>query len=141
MGGALAGSARRTDECCQSGRGGRNRPAGLSADWPRQLSRVFDPFFTTKPAGKGTGLGLSQAYGFVKQSSGHIKIYSEPGAGTTVKIYLPRLVADAKGLLTRTASEPMRTGDRSEIIIVVEDDADASTDDGNTARARLHGIR
>ncbi|MBV1699720.1 MAG: response regulator, partial [Hyphomicrobiales bacterium] len=85
-------------------------------------SRVFDPFFTTKPVGKGTGLGLSQAYGFVKQSSGHIKIYSEPGAGTAVKIYLPRLLGDTKGLPERTVSEAMRTGDRSEIIIVVEDD-------------------
>jgi signal transduction histidine kinase/CheY-like chemotaxis protein len=94
--------------------------AGMSAE---VASRVFDPFFTTKPAGKGTGLGLSQAYGFVKQSRGHIKIYSELGAGTTVKIYLPRLTGDAKELRTRTTSEPMRTGDRSEIILVVEDDA------------------
>jgi signal transduction histidine kinase/ActR/RegA family two-component response regulator len=93
--------------------------AGMNAE---VASRVFDPFFTTKPVGKGTGLGLSQVYGFVKQSSGHIKIYSEPGAGTAVKIYLPRLLGDAKGLLARTASEPMQTGDRSEIIIVVEDD-------------------
>jgi signal transduction histidine kinase/CheY-like chemotaxis protein len=93
--------------------------AGMNAE---VASRVFDPFFTTKPVGKGTGLGLSQVYGLVKQSSGHIKIYSEPGAGTAVKIYLPRLLGDAKGLLARTASEPMQTGDRSEIIIVVEDD-------------------
>ena len=90
---------------------------------PEVASRVFDPFFTTKPAGKGTGLGLSQVYGFVKQSRGHIKVYSEAGAGTTVKIYLPRLVGDAAGLLPRTVSEPMRTGDRSEIILVVEDDS------------------
>jgi signal transduction histidine kinase/CheY-like chemotaxis protein len=91
---------------------------GMSAD---VAARVFDPFFTTKPTGKGTGLGLSQVYGFVKQSSGHIKIYSEPGSGTTVKIYLPRLVADAKDI-KRTTLEPMRTGDRNEIILVVEDD-------------------
>jgi len=93
--------------------------AGMS---PGVAARVFDPFFTTKPAGKGTGLGLSQVYGFVKQSQGHIKIYSEIGAGTTVKIYLPRL----SGGVTENkpaAAEPMRTGDRSEIILVVEDDA------------------
>jgi signal transduction histidine kinase/ActR/RegA family two-component response regulator len=92
--------------------------SGMSAD---VAARVFDPFFTTKPAGKGTGLGLSQVYGFVKQSRGHIKVYSEVGAGTNVKIYLPRLIADAKEI-KRAIAETMRTGDRSEIILVVEDD-------------------
>ena len=89
---------------------------------PAVAARVFDPFFTTKPTGKGTGLGLSQVYGFVKQSHGHIKIYSEVGAGTTVKIYLPRLTGDAKEVKPATI-EPVRTGDRSEIILVVEDDS------------------
>jgi signal transduction histidine kinase len=84
-------------------------------------ARAFDPFFTTKAAGKGTGLGLSQVYGFVKQSSGHIKVYSEVGAGTTVKIYLPRLIADAQEIKRETPG-PVRTGNRNEIILVVEDD-------------------
>lgn len=67
-------------------------------------------------------LGLSQVYGFVKQSQGHIKVYSEPGAGTTVKIYLPRFTGDAREI-KHTFIEPMRTGDRSEIILVVEDNS------------------
>ncbi len=89
---------------------------------PEVAARAFDPFFTTKSTGKGTGLGLSQVYGFIKQSRGHIKVYSEPGAGTTVKIYLPRLAAEAVDI-KRGAQPPLRTGDRSEIILVVEDDA------------------
>ena len=91
---------------------------GMPAD---VVARVFDPFFTTKPTGKGTGLGLSQVYGFVKQSKGHIKVYSEPNAGTTVKIYLPRTAGDASDIKT-AAAKPIRTGDRSETILVVEDD-------------------
>jgi signal transduction histidine kinase len=89
---------------------------------PDVVARVFDPFFTTKPTGKGTGLGLSQVYGFVKQSKGHIKIYSELNAGTTVKIYLPRITGDARDIKT-AAAEPMLTGNRNETILVVEDDA------------------
>jgi CheY-like chemotaxis protein len=85
------------------------------------LDKVFDPFFTTKDVGKGSGLGLSMVYGFVKQSNGHIKIYSEPGHGTTVKLYLPR----ASGVPDAEDVEPgiswAEHGDES--ILIVEDDA------------------
>ena len=88
------------------------------------IERVFDPFFTTKDVGKGTGLGLSQVHGFVKQSGGHVKIYSESGVGTTVKLYLPRLVgADVDPAfetpVLNVKSAQAKTG---EVILVVEDD-------------------
>jgi PAS domain S-box-containing protein len=86
------------------------------------LERAFDPFFTTKDVGKGTGLGLSQVYGFVRQSSGHVKIYSEPGEGTTVKVYLPRHTG---GDANAEANDAKRETDHaigSETILVVEDD-------------------
>ncbi len=87
---------------------------------PEVVARVFDPFFTTKPEGKGTGLGLSQVYGFVKQSGGHVKIYSEPGQGTTVKIYLPRTRKPQEGLDPVSTAQ---TAGGDETILVVEDDA------------------
>ena len=108
---------------------------------PEIAARVFDPFFTTKQAGKGTGLGLSQVYGFITQSRGHIKIYSEIGSGTTVKIYLPRLIGVSEQPRAAT-SPPIPRGGASEVILVVEDDplmrqmsADALTDLGYTVIA------
>jgi signal transduction histidine kinase len=102
------------------------------------VTKVFDPFFTTKPVGKGTGLGLSQVYGFIKQSRGHIKIYSETGSGTTVKIYLPRVIGETNQI-KRTVQPQIRLGAPDELILVVEDDplmremsADALRDLGYT---------
>ena len=87
------------------------------------MSKVFDPFFTTKPVGKGTGLGLSMIYGFVKQSGGHVKIYSEAGHGTTVKIYLPRTFAAAEDTAPSTNDGDLpRATSQTESILVVEDD-------------------
>jgi PAS domain S-box-containing protein len=94
---------------------------GMSAE---MCERVFEPFFTTKETGKGSGLGLSMVYGFVKQSAGHIKIYSEPGQGTTVRMYIPRLVArDESDTMKRAKLSPADVPlGRGETILVVEDD-------------------
>ncbi len=92
---------------------------GMPAD---TVAKAFDPFFTTKEVGKGTGLGLSQVYGFVKQSNGHIKIYSEVGQGTTVKLYLPRLYAaiEARAIDGPPAATPR--GTPADVILLVEDE-------------------
>ncbi|HWY83351.1 MAG TPA: ATP-binding protein [Roseiarcus sp.] len=89
---------------------------------PEVIAKAFDPFFTTKGAGKGTGLGLSQVYGFVRQSGGHVKIYSELGVGTSVKIYLPRLYGEAAATEQAKRLATVHRGLRSEIILVVEDE-------------------
>ena len=87
---------------------------------PEVIDRAFEPFFTTKEAGRGTGLGLSMVFGFAKQSAGHVKIYSELGQGTSVKLYLPRVV----GVSTRYERpvEPIELPRTSATILVVEDD-------------------
>jgi PAS domain S-box-containing protein len=84
------------------------------------LDRAFEPFFTTKEVGKGSGLGLSMVYGFAKQSNGHVSIYSEPGLGTTVRIYLPALTAKAKDAATPVPREAVPSG--AETVLIVEDD-------------------
>jgi len=91
--------------------------AGMS---PETLERAFEPFFTTKETGKGTGLGLSQVYGFIKQSNGHVKIYSEPGEGTTIKLYLPRHEGEESA--TPADEQPGSYRGHGETILIVEDD-------------------
>jgi len=88
---------------------------------PDVAARAFDPFFTTKEVDRGTGLGLSQVYGFVKQSGGHVKIYSEPGQGTTVKVYLPRQMGGAADGPARGGGGLPR-GEPDEVVLVVEDE-------------------
>lgn len=86
---------------------------------PEIMAQAFEPFFSTKPEGQGTGLGLSMVYGFVKQSNGHVKIYSEPGHGTTVKLYLPR--SHETEDLPAPADAQVATGG-TETVLVAEDD-------------------
>jgi PAS domain S-box-containing protein len=89
---------------------------------PDVMAKAFDPFFTTKGVGHGTGLGLSQVYGFIKQSRGHVKIYSELGEGTTIKLYLPRALGRQEEAEDGTTPSPAHGA--NETILVVEDDAD-----------------
>ena len=87
---------------------------------PEVAARVFEPFYTTKPEGKGTGLGLAMVFGFVKQSCGHVKIYSEPGEGTTVRIYLPRAAGVAAP--GQRSVSPVEVPRGSAMVLVVEDE-------------------
>ena len=105
---------------------------GMPAD---VVARAFEPFFTTKEVGKGTGLGLSMVYGFLKQSGGHAKIYSEPGIGTVVRLYLPRALTDEIAGTTEAAAAPNLPAG-SEIVLLVEDNplVRAHTE------AQLHGL-
>ncbi len=97
------------------------------------VAKAFEPFFTTKDIGHGTGLGLSQVYGFVKQSGGHVKIYSEIGQGTSVKIYLPRL--DSNDAVAAAEAAPrIARGRDDETILAVEDDSDVRAHTGGILR-------
>jgi CheY-like chemotaxis protein len=100
------------------------------------MAKAFDPFFTTKPVGKGTGLGLSQVFGFVKQSGGHVKLYSELGRGTSVKLYLPRSLAEPDERAERPVEEqaPKVRHAQHETILVVEDDPDVRVYSTETLR-------
>jgi signal transduction histidine kinase/CheY-like chemotaxis protein len=86
------------------------------------IQRAFEPFYTTKGVGRGTGLGLSQVFGFVKQSGGHVKIYSEVGDGTTIKIYLPRWVGETRDVERPARALATLAARDHEILLVVEDD-------------------
>ena len=92
---------------------------------PEVLERVFEPFFTTKQSGMGTGLGLSMVHGFVKQSGGHVRIYSEAGMGTSVKVYLPRLPQEAAMAAAPKALDPdpkpLAAAKAGETVLIVED--------------------
>src|SRR6202035_2517518 len=99
---------------------GSDSGTGMSAD---VKAKAFDPFFTTKDVGHGTGLGLSQVYGFIKQARGHVRIYSEVGEGTTIKLYLPRAHSVASHQ-DEELTQPLPRGSTGEPILVVEADAD-----------------
>ena len=85
---------------------------------------IFDPFFTTKPPGKGTGLGMSMVFGFIERSKGHIKIYSEPGIGTTLRLYLPHMSAEGEKIQSLNNKEEMAPPHGQERILVVDDEED-----------------
>jgi len=89
---------------------------------PDVMARAFDPFFTTKPLGQGTGLGLSMIYGFVRQSGGQVRIYSELGSGTTMCLYLPRYSGPEAEAELSAGDAAQRYGGYGEIVLVIDDD-------------------
>ena len=110
--------------------------SGMSPD---VQAKAFDPFFTTKDVGHGTGLGLSQVYGFAKQSRGHVKIYSEVGVGTTIKLYFPR-IHSSQSHEENEDTELLARSSATETVLVVEDDADVRTFSCETLRELGYNI-
>ena len=104
---------------------------------PATLARIFEPFFTTKGVGQGTGLGLSTVYGIVKQSGGFIWAYSEPGLGTTFKLYFP--VVDA-GATDHTAPEPVLPAQPEEVVLIAEDEPMVRSIVARTLRGCGYGV-
>jgi len=104
---------------------------------PEQLARATEPFYTTKPDGLGTGLGLSMVFGFAKQSGGHFQLYSEPGRGTTARLYVPRTLAAARAA---QAVPPGVTMGRGELVLLVEDDAAVRAAAADTLRGLGYAV-
>jgi PAS domain S-box-containing protein len=104
------------------------------------MGKAFEPFFTTKLVGQGTGLGLSQVYGFVKQSGGHVKLYSEPGDGTTVKLYLPRLAPETPPYDEGGMERHLPAGTNELSILLVEDDPDVRANAIEMLRELGYGV-
>ena len=107
---------------------------------PEIMAKAFDPFFTTKAVGKGSGLGLSQVFGFMRQSRGHVKLYSEAGVGTTVKLYLPRYIGSGEPESATQGGGALATGERGEVVMVVEDDERVRNYSADALRELGYGV-
>ena len=103
-------------------------------------AKAFDPFFTTKDIGKGTGLGLSQVYGFMRQSGGHVQLYSDPGHGTTLKLYLPRAAVTVAAEVSEPPVSTPRAPTRRGTILVVEDEDDVRSFTSEVLRDLGYGV-